>query len=484
MVQNYSDNVPNLPEFSVSEIAAAVKRAVEDNFGYVRIRGEVSGFLAARSGHLYFSLKDDKAMIESVIWRGTAGKLRFQPEDGLEVICTGKLSTYAPRSRYQLVVDAMEPAGVGALMALLEERRKKLAAEGLFAEERKQALPYLPQVIGVVTSPTGAVIRDILHRLRDRFPSHLLLWPVLVQGQGAAEQVAAAIRGFNALDNSSVLPRPDLLIVARGGGSMEDLWAFNEEVVARAVADSAIPLISAVGHETDTTLIDFVADRRAPTPTAAAEMAVPVRSELVSDVSDLGRRLGLGLQRGLSQRRRELGGLTRGLRGPRELLALARQRLDECAERLHRALLTFGGEKRAGLMAIRSRLRLALVADRIDTSQRVLAEFDRRLCRVVENRIKADGLRLTGQGKLLESLSFERVLDRGFAMVRKQNGTVVIATAGAVPGDALAITFRDGDLAVTVDGPDSTAKQKPRAKQNLRAFNKGKETNDDQGSLF
>ncbi len=486
MVQNHSDNVPNLPEFSVSEIAAAVKRAVEDNFGYVRIRGEISGFLAARSGHLYFSLKDDKAVIDGVVWRGAAGKLRFQPEDGLEVICTGKLSTYAPRSRYQLVVDAMEPAGVGALMALLEERRQKLAAQGLFAEERKQALPYLPQLIGVVTSPTGAVIRDILHRLRDRFPSRVLLWPVLVQGEGAAEQVASAIRGFNTLDYSSVLPRPDLLIVARGGGSIEDLWAFNEEVVARAAADSTIPLISAVGHETDTTLIDFVADRRAPTPTAAAEMAVPVRSELVSDVSDLGRRLGLGLglRRGLSQRRRDLGGLTRGLREPRELLALARQRLDECAERLHRALLTFGGEKRAGLMAIRSRLRLALVADRIDTSQRVLAEFDRRLCRVVENRIKADGLRLTGQGKLLESLSFERVLDRGFAMVRKQNSTVVTATAGVAPGDALAITFCDGDVAVTVDGADATAKQKPRAKRKSRAFTKGKAKNGGQGSLF
>ncbi len=478
MVQNYSDNVPNLPEFSVSEIAAAVTRAMEDNFGYVRIRGEVSGFLAARSGHLYFSLKDDKAMIESVIWRGTAGKLRFQPEDGLEVICTGKLSTYAPRSRYQLVVDAMEPAGAGALMALLEERRQKLAAEGLFAEERKQALPYLPQVIGVVTSPTGAVIRDILHRLRDRFPSHLLLWPVLVQGQGAAEQVAGAIRGFNALDNTSVLPRQDLLIVARGGGSMEDLWAFNEEVVARAAADSSIPLISAVGHETDTTLIDFVADRRAPTPTAAAEMAVPVRSELVSDVSDLGRRLGLGLQRGLSQRRRELGGLTRGLRGPRELLALARQRLDECAERLHRALLTFGGEKRAGLMAIRSRLRLPLVADRIESSQRVLVEFDGRLSRVVENRVKADRLRLTGQGKLLESLSFERVLDRGFAVVRKQNNTVVTAAASAAAGEALAIAFRDGDITVTVDGDDATAKLKSRA------IIKGKAKNGGQGSLF
>ena len=263
---NGGGGAPNLPEYSVSEIAAAVKRTVEDNFGYVRIRGEVSGFLAARSGHMYFSLKDDKAVIDSVVWRGTAGKLRFQPEDGLEVICTGKLSTYAPRSRYQLVVEAMEPAGVGALMALLEERRQKLAAEGLFAPERKQALPYLPRVIGVVTSPTGAVIRDILHRLRDRFPSRVLLWPVLVQGKGSAEQIAAAIRGFNAMEGTADIPRPDLLIVARGGGSIEDLWAFNEEVVARAAAESEIPLISAVGHETDTTLIDFVSDRRAPTP--------------------------------------------------------------------------------------------------------------------------------------------------------------------------------------------------------------------------
>ena len=279
-----SGGAPNMPEYTVSEVAAAVKRTVEDNFGYVRIRGEISGFLAARSGHMYFSLKDEKAVIDSLVWRGSAGKLRFQPEDGLEVICTGKLTTYAPRSRYQLVVEAMEPAGVGALMALLEERRQKLAAEGLFAEERKQALPYLPRVIGVVTSPTGAVIRDILHRLRDRFPCRVLIWPVLVQGKGAAEQVAAAIAGFNAVDEQSPVPRPDLLIVARGGGSIEDLWSFNEEVVARAVAAGTIPLISAVGHETDTTLIDFVSDRRAPTPTAAAEIAVPVRAELVADL--------------------------------------------------------------------------------------------------------------------------------------------------------------------------------------------------------
>jgi len=484
MVQNYSENVPNLQEYTVSEIAAAVKRAVEDNFGYVRIRGEVSGFLAARSGHLYFSLKDDKAVIESVVWRGTAEKLSFMPEDGLEVICTGKLSTYAPRSRYQLVVDAIEPAGVGALMALLEERRKKLAAEGLFAKDRKQALPYLPQVIGVVTSPTGAVIRDILHRLRDRFPSRLLLWPVLVQGEGAAEQIAAAIRGFNALDELFVRPRPDLLIVARGGGSIEDLWAFNEEIVARAVANSNIPIISAIGHETDTTLIDFVSDQRAPTPTAAAEMAVPVRSELVSDLLDLSRRLNLGNQRIMSQKNRDLSGLARGLRGPRELLALALQRLDENTERLKRALLAFGGEKRAELMVIGGRLRLALVTHQVDSSQRTLAEFDRRLSRIMEDRIKANKLQLTGQSKLLESLSFERVLDRGFAIVKKPSGILVVNAADTEQGDVLAISFRDGDVGVTVNTGNAVTKKEKQTKQNPSSGYRNSTKKGGQGSLF
>jgi exodeoxyribonuclease VII large subunit len=373
----------------------------------------------------------------------------------------------------------MEPAGVGALMALLEERRQKLAGEGLFAEERKQALPYLPRIIGVVTSPNGAVIRDILHRLRDRFPSRVLIWPVLVQGKGAAEQVAAAIRGFNALDETSTVPRPDLIIVARGGGSIEDLWAFNEEVVARAAADSVIPLISAVGHETDTTLIDFVSDRRAPTPTAAAEMAVPVRAELVSNVQDLDRRLGLGLQRGMAERRRELDGLARGLRGPAELLALARQRLDEGAERLHRALVTFGAEKRNGLTAVTARLRPALVGDRIAAAGRLVREFDGRLTRVVETRIKESGLRLAGQGKLLDSLGFERVLDRGYAMVRHQGGAVVMAASGTTPGDALAITFRDGDVTVTVDGGDGDGSARPAPRKT-----KAKAKPGGQGSLF
>ncbi|MBC8240180.1 MAG: exodeoxyribonuclease VII large subunit [Alphaproteobacteria bacterium] len=464
MGENEAGSAPNLPEYSVSEIAAAVKRTVEENFGYVRVRGEVSGFMAARSGHMYFSLKDDRAVIDSVVWRGTAGKLRFQPEDGLEVICTGKLSTYAPRSRYQLVVEAMEPAGVGALMALLEERRKKLAAEGLFAEERKQALPYLPQVIGVVTSPTGAVIRDILHRLRDRFPSRVLIWPVLVQGKGAAEQVAAAIRGFNALDATSAVPRPDLLIVARGGGSIEDLWAFNEEVVARAVAESQIPLISAVGHETDTTLIDFVSDRRAPTPTAAAEIAVPVRAELVAGNQDLGRRLGLSLQRLLAERRRDLDGLARGLRGPRELLALARQRLDEGAERLHRALLIFGGEKRNARTALAARLRPRLVLEPIEADGRTLQDLQGRLQRSVRGRVSEHRLRLGGLAQLLNSLSFERVLERGYAMVRRRDGGVVMAAAQAGPGSALAVRFHDGEVAVTVDDGPAKGTAKPQAK--------------------
>ena len=479
MGEKETDTAPNLPEYSVSEIAAAVKRTVEDNFGYVRVRGEVSGFMAARSGHMYFSLKDDRAVIDSVVWRGSTGKLRFQPEDGLEVICTGKLSTYAPRSRYQLVVEAMEPAGVGALMALLEERRQKLSAEGLFASERKRALPYLPQVIGVVTSPTGAVIRDILHRLRERFPSRVLVWPVLVQGKGAAEQVAAAIRGFNALDGTSAVPRPDLLIVARGGGSIEDLWAFNEEIVARAVAESEIPLISAVGHETDTTLIDFASDRRAPTPTAAAEIAVPVRAELVAGNHDLGRRLGLATQRLLAGRRRDLDGLSRGLRGPRELLALARQRLDEGAERLHRALLIFGGEKRNALTAIAARLRPRLVLETVAAGGRNLQDYDGRLHRAVRGHINEHRLRLTGQGQVLNSLSFERVLERGYAMVHRRDGGVVMAAAQAVPGDPLAIRFHDGEVAVTVDNgpPGRTPKPNHKSKQSG-----GKPGN--QGSLF
>ena len=303
------------------------------------MRGEVSGFKGASpSGHVYFRLKDDKAVLEWVIWKGVFGRMRIKPEEGLEVIASGKLTTFAGSSKYQIVIDALEPAGVGALMALLEERRRKLAAEGLFDDARKQLLPYLPEVIGVVTSPTGAVIRDILHRLADRFPRHVIVWPVKVQGDGSAEQVANAIRGFNALPESGKIRRPDLLIVARGGGSLEDLWSFNEEIVVRAAADSMIPLISAVGHETDFTLIDFAADKRAPTPTAAAEMAVPVRADLIAELMSKARRALACWQRAQDHRRTELRAASRALPTAEELLATPRQRLDACAERLPRAL--------------------------------------------------------------------------------------------------------------------------------------------------
>ncbi|MCZ0737829.1 exodeoxyribonuclease VII large subunit, partial [Phreatobacter sp. AB_2022a] len=324
--------VSNAPEITVSELATAIKRTVEDAFGFVRLRGEVSGYRGpSPSGHVYFRLKDQGAVIEAVIWKGTFGRLRFKPQEGLEVVATGRVTTFPGSSKYQIVIDSLEPAGVGALMALLEERRKALAGEGLFDAARKRPLPYLPEVIGVVTSPTGAVIRDILHRLEDRFPRSVLVWPVRVQGEGSAAEVAAAIRGFNAIGADSDLPRPDVLIVARGGGSLEDLWGFNEEIVVRAAAESAIPLISAVGHETDTTLIDFAADRRAPTPTAAAEMAVPVRADLILEVGDLGRRHGAGMARLLDDRRIALRAASRALPDAERLLEAARQRLDTAA---------------------------------------------------------------------------------------------------------------------------------------------------------
>src|SRR6195952_2241776 len=329
----------NAPEFTVSELSSALKRTVEDAYGQVRVRGEISGFRGPHSsGHCYFALKDENAKIEAVIWKTTHIRMRFKPQEGLEVIATGKLTTFPGSSKYQIVIESSEPAGVGALMALMEERKRKLGAEGLFDAARKQLLPWLPEVIGVVTSPTGAVIRDILHRLEDRFPRRVLVWPVKVQGEGSAEQVAAAIRGFNALPEGGRIPRPDLLIVARGGGSLEDLWSFNEEIVVRAAAESMIPLISAVGHETDITLLDFVADKRAPTPTAAAEMAVPVRAELFVEVSTLARRVMVCWLRGQESRRNELRAAARALPAPGELLAIPRQRLDGAAGALPRAL--------------------------------------------------------------------------------------------------------------------------------------------------
>ncbi len=462
----------NIAEYSVSELAFALKRTVEDSFGWVRVRGELSGLKRAASGHMYFSLKDEKAVLDAVCWRGTLPKLAFELEDGLEVICLGRLTTYPQRSRYQLVVEAIEPAGVGALMALLEERRKRLEAEGLFAAERKRPLPFLPEVIGVVTSPGGAVIRDILHRLEERFPRRVILWPVLVQGEGAAEQIAAAIRGFGALPEGAPVPRPDLLIVARGGGSIEDLWAFNEEIVVRAVAGCPIPVISAVGHETDTTLIDFVADRRAPTPTAAAEMAVPVRAELLQRVDALGGRLDHAARQRIEDHRRHLEGLARGLRDPRLLLAMAARRLDDLAERLrlrspallledraeridarHRRLAELVRarlqEAGTGLRHAAARLRPEAIRRRIvEAEERVGAEVPRldramaRLLREAERSVETLGLRL-------ESLSHRRVLERGYALVRRRNdGRIVPSLAAAGSERAFEIEFIDGRMAV------------------------------------
>ncbi|MEK9969949.1 MAG: exodeoxyribonuclease VII large subunit [Ferrovibrio sp.] len=438
----------NVPEYTVTELSLRLKRSIEDNFGWVRVRGEISGFKRAASGHLYFSLKDADSVLDGVCWKGSAARLGVKPEDGMEVICSGKLTSYPGRSKYQMVVERMELAGLGALMALLEQRKQKLAAEGLFAAERKRPLPYLPRVIGVVTSPTGAVIRDILHRLADRFPTHVLVWPVLVQGEGAAEQVAKAIRGFNALPEggpeTTGVPRPDLLIVARGGGSLEDLMAFNEEVVVRAAAASEIPLISAVGHETDTTLIDFASDRRAPTPTAAAEMAVPVRLDLVAAVAGLDERLRRGMTRMAQDKRRHLDSLGRGLRGPREQLDMARQRFDDLSDRLKHALRVGVAAQRARMETAMARLRPALLKREVADYGRRLKDADARLRRAIRQRQADATQRLNQPAKLLESLSYRNVLARGFAVIHGPDGHALNSAAAMAPGATVAIEMHDG----------------------------------------
>ncbi len=459
----------NLPEFSVSEISALLKRTLEERFERVRVRGEISGFKRHSSGHLYLALKDADAVLDGVVWRGTAARLGLKPEDGMEVICTGRITTYPGRSKYQLVIDSMELAGAGALLKLLEERKKKLMAEGLFAPERKKPLPYLPDVIGVVTSPTGAVIRDILHRLADRFPRRVILWPVAVQGQGAAEQIAAAIRGFNALKVGGPIPRPDLLIVARGGGSLEDLWAFNEEIVVRAAAASEIPLISAVGHETDTTLIDFASDKRAPTPSAAAEMAVPVRAELIAQVMDDTRRIVRAWHRMVEERRVRLEGLGRGLPDPVRLLDQATQRLDDWSERLVNAgasAVERRGERLARL-ADPGRALLQLVA--VKRHGFDAGRWAERMAPAARRFFERRGERVEQLGHRLDNLSYRKVLGRGYALVRDQAGDAVTRAAAALPGMGVALEFSDGSVGATIDGApiggDGAQKPKPAAKR-------------------
>ncbi|MEI8144998.1 MAG: exodeoxyribonuclease VII large subunit [Alphaproteobacteria bacterium] len=498
----------NAPELSVTQLASAIKRTVEDAFGYVRLRGEISGYRGpSPSGHVYFRLKDEGAVIEAVIWKGVFGRLRFKPQEGLEVIAIGRVTTFPGSSKYQIVVESLEPAGVGALMALLDERRKKLTAEGLFDPERKRPLPYLPEVIGVVTSPTGAVIRDILHRLADRFPRRVLVWPVRVQGEESAKEVAAAINGFNAIGIDDDLPRPDVIIVARGGGSLEDLWGFNEEIVVRAAAASEIPLISAVGHETDTTLIDFAADRRAPTPTAAAEMAVPVRAELIGTTDDFARRLRAAERRLLDGRATELRSAARALPDAERLLDTARQRLDSVGERLPKALGASVLAKRArftkaagrsspAVLALRVRgesqkmtalgLRLGGALSqstrlrRIDLDARTqrlsrslgvyakaqairLATNSDRVTQLAERAARSLGVaatrrsdRLARAGSLLAALSYRGVLARGFALVRDAAGAPLRSAGATAPGQSVTIEFADGRVDATVNSDDAS----------------------------
>jgi exodeoxyribonuclease VII large subunit len=447
----------NLPEFSVTELSAALKRAVEDQFAFVRVRGEISGLKFHSSGHVYFDLKDDKAVLNAVIWRGTVGRLKVRPEAGMEVILTGKLSTYAGSSRYQIIVEQVELAGLGALMLVLEERRKKLAAEGLFDAARKKKLPFLPEVIGVVTSPTGAVIRDILHRLEARFPRRVLLWPVAVQGEKAAAEVAAAIAGFNAFDGWR-LPRPDLIIVARGGGSVEDLMA-------------AIPLISAVGHETDTTLIDFAADVRAPTPTAAAELAVPVRSELLVQTLDLERRFVRSLTKAMEDRRRHLAQLVRVLPRPESLFASPRQRLDMASDKLQHVLrrnlqIHIVRFNRAG-----AQLRDRVLRDRMTVAFERVDALARRAERAERTRLGEARRHLDGLGRFLEGISYRAALERGFALVRGDDGTVRRRAGAVKSGEPLILTCADGEArAVAGEGASTRPAKKKRGA--------------DQGSLF
>ena len=454
----------NAQALSITEISQALKRTVEDQFGYVRVRGEISRVSRPRSGHVYTTLKDDKANLDAVIWKGNAARLPFAPEEGLEVIATGKLTTYPGQSKYQIVIESLELAGEGALLALLEKNRARFEAEGLFARERKMPLPFLPKAIGVVTSPTGAVIRDILHRLSDRFPSHVIVWPVLVQGQGAADQVAQAIRGFDSLGEDGPVARPDLVIVARGGGSIEDLWGFNEEAVVRAIAECTIPVISAVGHETDTTLADYAADRRAPTPTAAAEMAVPVRADLAATLADFAARQRRSVHRPVELGRERLDARVRRMPKPEALLQPQAQRLDELAERLRRGLTDQAASGREKLAGVQARLSPSVLTRSLDERRRALASV-KLTPSLVERPLAGAQDRLNALARLASQLHPEKPLERGYAIVRDSSGKALTGKAQAEQERALTLQFKDGELGVGVgDAPPPSRKPAPKRK--------------------
>lgn len=493
----------NTPEFTVSELSASIKRTVEDAFGQVRVRGELGRVTLAKSGHLYFDLKDANAVLASVMWKGNAAHLSFRPEEGLEVVAEGKLSTFPGQSRYQLIADRMAPAGVGALLAQLERLKAKLAAEGLFEAARKKPIPFLPRVIGVVTSPTGAVIRDILHRLSERFGVRVLLWPTLVQGEKAAAQVAAAVAGFDALAEGGPIPRPDVLIVARGGGSIEDLWAFNDERVARAVAACSIPVISAVGHETDTTLIDFVSDLRAPTPTGAAEKAVPVRAELLAQVQGLEARLTRAIGRTFETDRTRLRAAAARLPRPQTLFAPQSQRLDLADARLAPALRALAARAQNRLTAAAARLNPRLLAAEAARRRVRLADLSRRLslrspeAGIAAARQRVDALaarlrpavdrqlvawkrQVEAGARQLEALSHRATLARGYGLVRRgSDGALLRSVAGVAAGEALSVTLADGSLDVRVEGDGAATPAPKPAPRPTRAPPGG-----DQGRLF
>lgn len=472
MTEPATEPTHNLPAFTVSEISASLKRTVEDAFGFVRVRGEISQPKTAASGHCYLRLKDETAVLDAIIWRGSMAKLKIKPEEGMDVIATGRITTYPGRSSYQIIIESVELAGMGALLKLLEERRKKLAAEGLFDEDRKKPLPYLPQVIGVVTSPTGAVIRDILHRVSDRFPCRVVVWPVRVQGDGAADEVTAAITGFNALTPAHGIPKPDVLIVARGGGSLEDLWCFNEENVVRAAAASQIPLIAAVGHETDWTLIDYAADRRAPTPTAAAELAVPVRLDLIADVQQRGTRLVQSAGRILADLKTRLDGLVRGIPRLDAVVAEKEQALDSLAERLTlgpRALLT---AKSQDLGILSARLNLKRFAQDVSRSALDITQLHTRLVRAMARAREDSVTALNAMAARLESVSPQRVLERGYAMVIGPDGPVT-SVAQLQAGDGIEIALADGKVGAHIDGGTGAPSRKSAPKSNAPSGRQG-----------
>lgn len=533
-----SQQVSNMAEYTVTEISGSIKKTVETAFTHVRVRGEISGFRGQHSsGHAYFSIKDQKARMDAVVWKGVFNRLKFKPEEGMEMIATGKITTFPGSSKYQIVIEQLEPAGAGALMALLEERKKKLAAEGLFDANRKQLLPYLPKTIGVVTSPTGAVIRDILHRISDRFPVHVIVWPVRVQGDTSGDEVAAAINGFNALDDASDIKKPDLIIVARGGGSLEDLWGFNDEAVVRAADQSDIPLISAVGHETDWTLLDLVADERAPTPTGAAEMSVPVKADLEASLSNLSARLRSASSRNIDQRRQNFIALSRGLPSLDNLLALPRRRIDEATSNLAKAIHLNTINKRRGfdlavnrltpialLAALRDRhSRVQQIGQRLNTNfERIsdrkrtsLERLDRTLQpvpqqilkRIGQNRSQIDqysvrsdnavksllgrlSQQLHAQERMRKSLGYKSVLKRGFALVRDGDNKPITLASGVSDGQALNIQFADGYVNANAAGEgisndmstNKVIEDKPA--KLTKKVSKPKTPSKDQGSLF